>query len=76
MTHDVHPPGVAGLLVQLQAYGVEPVRHGGFVGLRGQAAGQVPGDVWDQFQRRRPLLLQHLKDEPTPFQRRRQRGLV
>jgi hypothetical protein len=71
-----HPPGSLALLVQLQAYGVEPVRHGRFLGLKGRAVGQVPGAVWDALRRHRPQLLRHLQPEPTPFEARRARGLA
>jgi hypothetical protein len=73
MAHDA--PGVVALLVRLQAFGVEPVKHpGDFVGLRGLAVGQVPGPLWDELERLRPALLRHLRNEPTPFRQRQRRA--
>jgi hypothetical protein len=76
MAHDAHPPGVAGLLAELRTYGVEPVRHGGFVGLRGQAVGQVPDPLWAALRREAPLLRRLVRPEPTPFAVRKARGLA
>jgi hypothetical protein len=70
MATDAHPPGVVGLLVQLQAYGVEPVRHGRFLGLRGRAVGQVPPELWDLLRSNERALNQTVPQTPTPYQQR------
>jgi hypothetical protein len=77
MTHDAHPPGVVGLLVQLREAGAEVVHHpGGFVGIRGRAVGQVPPEVWQELSRQRGPLRRMVRPEPTPFAARRARGLT
>jgi hypothetical protein len=63
--------GLLGLLVWCEEQGVEPVRHGGFIGLRGPGLDRLPPSVWVALCRETPLLRRMLKSEPGPF---RQRG--
>jgi hypothetical protein len=64
-------PGLLHLLLDLEAFGVEPVRHGQFLGLRGRAVGKVPVALWDLLERCQPQLLRHLKNEPTRYRQRK-----
>jgi hypothetical protein len=70
---DNEQPGVLRLLVQLDEMGVEPVRQGGHLGLRGSCLSAVPQRLWDQLDEHKPLLLRVLPNTPAPF-RQRQEG--
>jgi hypothetical protein len=74
MATEARPTTLVGLIVELQALGLEPVRHGRFIGLRGRGVGRVSPALWDELHRLRPQLLRHLRSEPTPYQRRQRVG--
>jgi hypothetical protein len=63
-------------LVQLHGLGVQAVRHGRWVALRGEALSRVPAAVWRQLRRLQPVLRRHVRQEPSPFRQRERRGLT
>lgn len=71
MDSDGHPPGVVGLLVQLDEAGAVPVRHGAFVGCL--HPDRVPAAVWAEVDRHEAALRRQLRDSPTPFHRGQRR---
>jgi hypothetical protein len=72
MARVAYPPGVLGLLLQLQALGCEVIHYrGGFVGVTN--AGRLDRALWDQFRRHRATLRCMVTPRETPY-RRRQRG--
>jgi hypothetical protein len=64
------PPEVHLLLDDLAARGLEVVRHGDFVGLRGNNLSRVPVSVWQALTRCSRQLAALLPDSATPFQSR------
>jgi hypothetical protein len=64
-------PGFVGLVLRLDELGIEPVRHGSFVGLKGPGLGRLPQAVWDGLHAHEAALRRLLPDSATPF---RQRG--
>jgi hypothetical protein len=62
--------GLLGLLLACDALGVEPVRHGDFIGLRGPAISRGPPEVWELLTRHEAALRQRLRAEETPFRAR------
>jgi hypothetical protein len=51
-------------------HNVAPVRHGLWIGLRGEAVGQVPDDLWTALALHERQLVRLLRDTPSPFRRR------
>jgi hypothetical protein len=71
---DDSPPGLLALLLELDGRGLEVVRHGRFLGLRGRGVERVPAAVWAYLDRHEASLLRRLTPEPTPYQARRRGG--
>jgi hypothetical protein len=65
--------GLLDLLLTLDRHGVQPVRHGRFLGLLGPGLDRLPGSVWGELKRCRSPLLRHLKNTPRPYQARHRR---
>jgi hypothetical protein len=60
------------LLARLAAAGVEPVRHGGFLGFRNP--GRLTPDLWAAFRAAEPRLIHLLPSRPTPYRERLRGG--
>jgi hypothetical protein len=58
------------LIAAARRFGVELVRHGSFVGMRGPGLGRVPPELWDLLGRNEGTLRQTLPQTPTPYQAR------
>jgi hypothetical protein len=66
--------GLLDLLCDLDLPGVEPVRHGTFLGLRGPHLSRVPQWLWDQLDRHEAALLPLLRNTKPPYRRRQGGG--
>jgi hypothetical protein len=62
-------PGVLPLVIALDDLGVEVVRHGGFVSLRGLLS-KVPPHLWGAIDANEEALVRLLANRPTPYRQR------
>lgn len=65
------PPHLETILFRLRVAGVEPVRHGRFLGYRNVS--RIPRELWPAIRIAEPLLRRLLPDSETPFQARERR---
>jgi hypothetical protein len=69
--------GVLGLLLELDARGIELTRHGGFIGVKGPGVHLLPEQLWADLDEHEGALLGLPRNTPTPFRQRqggRRRG--